>query len=141
MAIKSMVATIAALDAATAKLTPGGSELRIYADGAAGAPATVDTPITDEPLLVTCLMDATLPVQTPSTADGSQAKALCNPISSGIVATDGTCTFWRMVDDQGTAVFQGTAGTAGNDLVFTDPVFVTGGNVSINDDFALTLGI
>ena len=139
MALKSMVATIDALNAATDDLDAGGSELRIY-DGT--APTTLEIGITGQQLLVTCLMDVTTPVQGAS-ADSGQAKALCNPISDGIVAIGSTCTFWRMVDSAGTAVFQGSAGITGGgaELTFADPVFQVGGNVSIDDNFALTLGL
>ena len=136
MATKSMLSTQAALDAATAFLDSG-STLVIYAGA---VPASADTALSGQTLLTTHTMTAD-PVGD-AAPDGSQAKSLCNPIADAVVASPGgTCTFWRMLDLAGTAIFQGTAGTTGVELTFADDVFVTGGNVSINNDFALTLGI
>lgn len=116
----SNAAASAAADAATA-LVNGGT-LRIYSGT---KPTTPDDALSGNTLLASLGFSAT--------AFGAAANgaATANAITSDTNApATGTAAFFRAYSSGGTAVFQGTCGTANADLIMSSTAISTGGTVS-----------
>lgn len=106
---------------ATAALCNSGT-IKIY-DGT--QPATADTAITTQNLLVTLTFGAT--------AFGAAAAGVCtaNAITSGTAAASGTASWFRAFKSDGTTVvFDGSVGTAGCDLNLNSAAISSGATVS-----------
>lgn len=127
-AIISNAAAIAACDAIVDLLDSGGAgTIKIY-EGT--VPADVDEAISGQTLL------ATLTLSNPAfggAADGTgKATATADSITDDTsAAATGTASFFRGCDNGGTAVIQGTVGTADADMVLDDVNIIAGGTVSI----------
>lgn len=94
-----------------------GGKLNIY-DG--DMPATADTAITDQNLLVSLTLNSPA---FPSAVDGILTA---NPISDGTVAMTGTGTWFRVFKADGTtAIYQGSAGVGDFDLDLTPSANLT----------------
>lgn len=114
---------------ATVDLLDGGS-IKIYAGT---VPADTDTAITDQTLL------AQLTYGTPAFGDAAddtgKATATANSITADSSANaTGTATFFRACTSAGTAVRQGTVGTATSDLVLNSVQISAGAEVSATAD-------
>jgi hypothetical protein len=128
----SMSAAIAALNAITAKLNVGGSPgtIKIYSGS---APASLAASATGTLLSSANTLSTTA---FPTAIDGGTnglATANANTITGDTsAAASGTAGYFRACDSAGVAVFQGTAGTAGTDLVLTSAAITAGGPVVIS---------
>jgi hypothetical protein len=101
----------------------GGAHLRLYSGT---KPATADTAITDQVLLVTF----TIPVSSGNSI--TNGVITFGAISDATAVADGTAAFFRVVASNGTTVVcDGTIGTADADLVLNSVVITNGANVSI----------
>ena len=110
----------AALNAALDVLN--GGSLRVY-DGT--QPADPDTAITSQVLL------ATLPLNATAFAAASAGSKTANSITSATAVATGTATWYRFVTSGGTAVFDGSVGTATSNLIFGSVAFSAGATVSV----------
>jgi hypothetical protein len=80
-------------------------------------PVEADSPLGANNTLVTLLLDGTEGFQTAVDDTGVARSTVTGlPLVATITAT-GTATFFRMFDDAGTVILQGTVGTAGADLI------------------------
>jgi hypothetical protein len=111
------------VDAFTAALDDG--EIRFY-DGT--RPASVETAITTQELLVTLTFAAT------AFGAASSASAAANAIGSGTVAATGQATWARLVNSGGTAVADATVSATGGggDIQVSGVDFGAGGTVSLS---------
>lgn len=122
----SIAAANAEADAVCA-LLDGGS-VRVY-DGS--QPATADTALTTQVLLVSCAFGA--PAFGP--AGGGVAEA--SPLADGTAVATGTASWFRAVTSGGAAVFDGAVGTSGANLNLPSVALGPGVVVSI-DSFVYT---
>jgi hypothetical protein len=111
------------IDAFTAALN--GGSIRFY-DGS--RPATTETAISTQVLLVTLTFNAT------AFGASSSASASANAIGSGTVAATGAATWARLVNSSGTAVADATvtATGGGGDIQMDGVDFGAGGTVSLS---------
>lgn len=122
-------------DSATSLLDAGGGpgELRLFAGA---PPASVDAFLTDQTMLGGLVLS--VPAFQPADASG---QAVANPLQAdtGAAAT-GEATFFRLLDAQGTALFQGdvSAVDAGGDLELNTTVVQAGVEIIVTE-FTLTL--
>lgn len=101
----------------------GAGKLRIY-DGTQAA--TADTAIGAQVLL------AELTFSDPAFGAASNGVATANAITADSSANaTGTATWFRVVDSDNTAIFDGTVGTATSDLVLNTTSIVSGAAVSV----------
>lgn len=101
----------------------GGASLMIYAGT---KPATADTAITDQTLLVTFTLPAA------SSNSITNGVITFGAISDATAVADGTAAFFRVVgSDTNTIVCDGTVGTSDADLVLNSASITNGANVSI----------
>lgn len=118
-------AASAAADAVVDLMDVGGaSSLRIY-DGT--PPATADTALSGNTLLAQLAMNAT--------AFGAAANgvATANAISNDTSAdATGTASFFRVLNNAGTVILQGTVGTSGCDLNLNTVSIVAAAIVSVS---------
>lgn len=113
----------AAADAVTALIGSSGL-LRIY-DGT--PPATAQASLSGNNLL------AQLALTADAFADAVGGVSTANSVASDTSAdATGTATFFRIVTSGGTAVMQGSVGTAGCDLNLSTTSIVAGGTVAIS---------
>lgn len=132
MAMKLSTATADAMLTALTTLCNGG-KLIIYSGT---EPATAGTALSGN----TVLADISLanPAFDTPTASGADriANALGVPRTDTSADASGTATFFRIYKSTGTAladvVYQGTAGTTGQQLNLNDTGIILGGNVSIS---------
>ena len=110
-----------ALNAALAALNGGFIEIYTGVQ-----PATPDTSLSGNTLLVTCNVNAT------AFAAATGGLATANTVSTGVAGATGTATWFRCYRSDGvTAVLDGSAGTAGTDLVLVTASIVAGASVPI----------
>jgi hypothetical protein len=127
----STAARQAALDAVTAKINVGGAgSLAIYSGT---QPASPDTAISTQTLLVSCAFSATS-----FGATNSSGVATANAIAQGSPVASGTAAWFRIYAGNGTTgVIDGTVGVSGADLNLGSTTISTGVPVSITS-FTLT---
>lgn len=103
--------------------------IRIY-DGT--QPATGDTAIGAQVLLVTLTLNAT--------AFGAAAAGVltANAITSGTAVASSTATWARITSSIGTAIFDGSVGTADANIILNSVAISSGANVSCSS-FTITL--
>ena len=90
-------------------------------------PATADTALSGNTLLVTCACSATA---APAASGG---VATFNAITSAAAVATGTATFFRAMKSDGTScVFQGEVGTSGADLNLNSTSIQSGATVAIS---------
>jgi hypothetical protein len=112
----------AALDAITALLNAGGAGTLDIRTGAQPTdPATAATGT----LLATLTLSATA-----FAAASSQSSAL-NAVTSATAAATGTAGWFRLKNNAGTGIIDGTVGTSGAELNLSSTSIVSGGTVSI----------
>lgn len=119
-------AASAAADAVTARVDAGAGagKLRIY-DGS--QPATADTAIGAQVKL------AELTFSDPAFGAASNGVATANAITADSSAdATGTAAWFRVVDSNGTTVFDGTVGTSGADLNLNTTSIVAGAEVAVS---------
>lgn len=117
----------AALDALLDLLDVGGAgSLKIYAGT---VPTDADTALGAQTLLATLTLSATGFAN--STDANPGATASNNSISDQNASAGGTASFFRLVNNAGTCVLQGTVGTSGADLIVTTTTIVSGQPVHI----------
>ena len=116
----SSAAANAAANAVTA-LANGGT-LRIYSGT---KPATPGDALSGNTLLVQLTFGST------AFGSASNGAATNNAISAVTASATGTASFFRAYSSGGTAVFQGTCGTADADLVLSSTSISSGGSVSV----------
>ncbi len=123
---RSAAAANAACDAMTALLNVGGAgTIKIYTAGS-GVPATVATAISDQVLLGTLTLSAT------SFGASSAGVATANSITGDTSAdATGTASFFRLLNNAGTAVLQGLCGTSASDLNLNTLSIVSGAAIDI----------
>jgi len=110
----------AKLDAITTQV--GGSALLKIYDGS--QPASPDTAITTQNLLVTLTCNATF-------APGASSGVLtANAITSGTAGATGTAAWFRLTTSGGTAKIDGTVGTSGTDAIIDNTSIASGQSVS-----------
>jgi len=110
----------AKLDAITTQV--GGSALLKIYDGS--QPASPDTAITTQNLLVTLTCNATF-------APGASSGVLtANSITSGTAGATGTAAWFRLTTSGGTAKIDGTVGTSGTDAIIDNTSVASGQSVS-----------
>lgn len=121
----STAARNAAADAVTALLNVGGAgSLRIYAGT---PPADVNAALSGNTLLAQLALGAT------AFGAASNGVATANPISNDASAdASGTATFFRLLNNAGTPVIQGSVGTSGADLNLDTVAIVITGVVSVS---------
>ncbi len=118
---RTAAAANAAADAMAA-LCNGGT-LNIY-DGT--QPATAATAISGQTLL------AALPLSATAFGAASNGVATANAITADSSANaTGTASWFRVTNSGGTAVFDGSAGTADADLILNSTAIQSGANVSV----------
>jgi hypothetical protein len=115
------LAANAAADAVAALLA--GGEVRIY-DG--GQPATADTAITTQTLLVACALGS------PAFGAASGGVVTANPVADGTAVATGTAAWFRAVTSGGAGVFDGSVGTSGANLNLPTVTLAPGVVVSIS---------
>lgn len=118
-------AASAAADAVVDKVDQGSGagKLRIY-DGTQAA--TADTAVGAQTLL------AELSFGDPAFGAASNGVATANAITADSSANaTGTASWFRVVDSDGTAIFDGTVGTSGADLNLNTTSIVSGAEVSV----------
>jgi hypothetical protein len=103
--------------------------IRIY-DGT--QPATGDTAITTQNLLVTLTLNATA---FPAAVAGALTA---NAITSGTAGASGTATWARILTSAATAVFDGSVGTADANIVLNSVAISSGASVACTS-FTITL--
>lgn len=129
--LRSVAAANAACDAMAVLVNSG--SIKIYSLGS-GIPAHVADTITDQVLL------ATLPLSATAFGGASDGVATANAITDDSDADQtGTAAFFRACNSGGTAVFQGTVGTAGCDLNLSTISIVQHATVSVSS-WTLTEG-
>lgn len=98
-------------------------KLRVY-DGT--QPATADTAITTQNLLVELTMNAT------AFGAGVSGVVTANAITDGTAVFTATATWFRLLKSDGTtAICDGSAGAAGSNLNLTPATIVSGATVSV----------
>lgn len=125
----SNAVAIAGLNAKTALFNIGGAGRIDILDGT--LLTDVSTAITSQNILGVVTLAAT---SFPTAIDGtSKATATANPTTPGTAGAAGTATQFRVYDGNGLAVWQGTAGVAGDspELVLDDKTF------EVNDTIAV----
>lgn len=75
---------------------------------------------------------ATLTFSDPAFPAASSGAMTANAITDDSSATGGTTTWFRVTDNSGDFVFDGTCGTSGTDLVIADTTIGAGAVVSIS---------
>lgn len=104
-------------------LGSGAGKVRIY-DGS--QPATADTAVSSQVLL------AELTMSDPAFGAASNGVATASAISDDTSANaTGTASWFRVVDSDNNAVFDGTVGTSSADLILNTVSIVAGATVSI----------
>jgi hypothetical protein len=122
----SNAAACAACDAIVDRLDTGGAgTIKIY-DGT--QPASPDTAVGSQHLLATLTLSAT--AFGSATADGTNGKATAAAITSGTGVADYTATWFRAANGAGTAIIDGSVGTATCDLVLNSAAITTGATVA-----------
>lgn len=119
-------AASAAADAVVDKVDQGAAagKLRIY-DGTQAA--TADTAVGAQVLL------AELTFGDPAFGAASNGVATANAITADSAANaTGTASWFRVVDSDGTAIWDGTVGTSGADLNLNTTSIVAGAEVSVS---------
>ena len=109
----------AAVDAQTAAFNSG--TLKIY-DGS--QPASVATAITTQNLLVT------LAFGSPAFAAAVNGAAAANALTGAVIGYSGTASWFRAFSSGGTALWDGTVGTASADCIVPTTTFTAG--VTVN---------
>lgn len=104
-----------ALNAALAPLN--GGTVQIYSGT---QPATPDTALSGNTLLVTLTLNAT------AFANASAGTATANSITSGVAAATGTASFFRAFTTGSAAVIDGSVGTSGADMTIPSTSIVSG---------------
>jgi hypothetical protein len=134
--VMSVVATKAALDAATALVNTGGTGNLYIRSGAQEATTLTADAGT---LGATLPMSATaFPASTSGTSDGL-ITATANAITSDTnAAASITAAHFRIKNGAGTVIFQGNVGTSGADLNLNTTTITAGDTVSISS-FKITL--
>jgi hypothetical protein len=119
-AVASSMADVitAAVDAGS-----GAGTLKVYS---VSKPATPETGATG-----TLLATFTLADPAAAAAVSGVATYDFSPAISATVAATGTAGWFRVADSNGTAVFDGTVGTSGQDLNFSSVSWVASGTVTI----------
>lgn len=123
MALKiSNAAAKAAVDAVTALLNAGGAGLlRIYSGT---EPADADTALSSNTVLADFDLAADAFGDAADTNPGAAATA--DTIDDVNASNSGTATFFRLLNNAGVAVIQGTVGTSAADCIVTSTTFVAG---------------
>jgi hypothetical protein len=104
-------------DAALTLLNAGGAgSMRVYSGT---MPAKADSALSGNTLLATLTLSAT--------AFGATANAITSDTNA---ANTGTATFFRLVNNAGVAVIQGTVGTSGTDAIINSASITSGDTVS-----------
>lgn len=120
----SNLAAKTALDAALALLNSGGTgKLRVYS----GTPPTdTDTALSGNTLLIDFALNATAFAASTDLAPGATASA--NSITGVNASASGTAAFYRLLNNAGTAIEQGsvTASGGGGDCIITTVTVVSG---------------
>lgn len=119
----SNVAAKAGLDAITALLNAGGAgKLRIYSGT---APADCDTALSGNTLLIDFALNATA---FPASTGSTDAVATANAVTGVNASATATATFFRLLNNAGTCVAQGTvtATGGGGDCTLTTTSVVSG---------------
>lgn len=120
----STLARNAMVDALTALLNAGGAG---YIEIRTGSAPTNTTDADSGTLL------ATLPLSSTSFGAASSGTATANTITSDSnVDASGTAAHFRIKNNAGTVIIQGTVGTSGADMNFNTTSFVAGGVASIS---------
>lgn len=100
--------------------------LSIYESNTGGVPATADTALTDQTVLVVIPLHAT-----PSFTVATNVMT-ADTIADAVASHTGTASFFRVYQNDGTTVaWQGTVGTADADLILNSVAIVSGATVSI----------
>jgi hypothetical protein len=122
-------AAIAACDAVVDLVDAGGAgSLIIYAGS---VPADADAALGGATVLATFTL--------PNPAFGGaadttgEATANANAISDATATGSGTASFYRIRNNAGTAIWQGTVGTSASDLVISNTTIAVSDTVSITD--------
>lgn len=131
MAIKiSNAAAQAAVTAVVTRVDAGSAEgrVRIYSGT---EPADADAALSGNVLLADLAMsDPAFPSPT-DTNPG--ARVVANAVTDDTSAdATGTATFFRLVDSDGTAVVQGSAGTSGTDMILDSASITAGQTVGVS---------
>jgi hypothetical protein len=128
MAMKLSTTAADAMLTALTGLCNSGS-VRIYSGT---EPATANTALSGNTLLAELTLNATA-FGAPA-ASGADRVATANAITADTSAdASGTATFFRIMQSNGTTVvYQGTAGTSGQQLNLNATDIIAGGNVSIS---------
>ena len=98
--------------------------IKIY-DATGGIPATVNTAITSQVMLVNLPCSATFGVV-------SGAVLTANAITSTLPSASGTASFYRICTSGGTAIVQGSCGVGTGDLQMGSLTVTTGVSVAIS---------
>jgi hypothetical protein len=111
----------------------GAGKLRIY-DGTGGRPADADTAVTTQVLL------AELTFSDPSISTNTGGVLTFDTITDDSSAdATGTAVWFRVVDSDNNAVFDGDVSTSGSDLNLNSTSITSGGTVSVTS-FTITEG-
>lgn len=117
----------AQLDAVTAAADAGAGPalLRVYDPGPSftGRPVPTGDPVTDQVLLVEIIC------ADPFAPAASGGQLLPTIPATATILADGTATWFRVVDSDGTFVMDGDVGS---DMVITDPALINGEPFDIN---------
>lgn len=129
MAMKLTATTADAMLTALTALCNSGT-LRIYSGT---EPTTADTALSGNTVLAELTLNATA-FGAPGAGGGGERVATANAITADSNANaTGTATFFRLFQSNGTTVvYQGTAGTSGQQLNLNSTDIIAGGNVSIS---------
>ena len=125
MTIKISNAVAGSMLSAMAVLANNGS-IKIYTGP---MPATVETS-TSGTLLATLTLSATA-FNTPTSVPGTDAVATANAITSGNAVATGTAGYFRLLKQDGTAIWQGDVNTSGAALNLGTTSIVSGGSIAI----------
>jgi hypothetical protein len=112
----------AALDAITALLNAGGAGTLEIRTG---------TQPTDPATAATGTLLATLALSATAFAAASGQSSSLNTVTSATAAATGTAGWFRLKNNAGTGVIDGTVGTSGAELNLTSVSIVSGGSVSV----------
>lgn len=125
-ACASLVSTV---DQGTTNAT---GQMLIYSGSAPPDPQTA--PSVNNTLL------GTVPLNNPAFAAPSNGTSalIVSPVVTATVTTSGTASWFRVVDRDGNAVFDGSIGTSGAEINFANVNFVQGGTVDI-DGLSITV--
>lgn len=130
MALNTKITTLtanAACDAVVDRLDIGGAgTVRIY-DGTGGQPATADTAITTQVLLA----EFTLPNPAFGAASDGAASLLGGTITDSEAANTGTAVWFRATNGAGTAIIDGSVGTATADMIIDNTSITSGQTVNL----------